>query len=68
MGRDTLKFDDDVAAWDVLKYQFGVTRGGVIYPYDHDKVVTPRQNAAIDYLFREWDYEFDPLPHLEPGD
>lgn len=51
-------FDDDLKAWDILKYTHGVTKGGVIYPYDSEKPATKRQVDAISYLVNEWDYDY----------
>lgn len=53
-----MNFDDDVSAFDLIKYTHGVTRGGVIYPIDPTHVETPGQKAAINYLCSEWDYEW----------
>jgi hypothetical protein len=54
-----MEFNDDGRAWYFLKYTHGVTRGGVIYPYEPLKPETPMQTAAINYLCAEWDYAYE---------
>lgn len=51
-------FNTELGAWQVIKYTFGVTRGGIIYPYDVNREMTKTQIQAIKYLCEEWDYTF----------
>lgn len=49
----------DREAWAVLIPNFG-HRLFVIYPKVSTHKITKREGDAIDYLFHEWDYMYDP--------
>lgn len=51
---------DDAEALDVLEANFIVASNGIIYPKDTTYTPTGREVDAIDYLFGEWDYCYDP--------
>jgi hypothetical protein len=52
-------WDDEALA--VLEENFTENRG-VIRPKTAGYVPTDREKDAIDYLFQEWDYEYQPVP------
>jgi hypothetical protein len=52
-------WDDEALA--VLEENFTENRG-VIRPKTVGYVPTDREKDAIDYLFQEWDYEYQPVP------
>jgi hypothetical protein len=52
--------NDDLEALEVLKKNFGVANHGILYPKDRSYIPTDKEYAAINYLFREWDYSYDP--------
>lgn len=52
------EFDDDAAALYILSENFGVSRGGMIYPNDFRGDESPMETAAINYLCAEWDYGY----------
>lgn len=52
-------FEDDGAAWKVLGDKFD-EKAGVIFPKDPKHVVTEQEGHALDYLWLEWDYCYDP--------
>jgi hypothetical protein len=50
----------DEDAFRVLKVNFALTRGGIIYPVAEGYKPTPEERDAIHYLVYEWDYGYDP--------
>lgn len=50
----------DTEALQVIKANFVVPRGFVIHPKVKGYKPTEREDDAIDYLFHEWDYGYDP--------
>ena len=50
----------DGEALDVIRENFTVNRGGLIYPKVKGYKPTQREDEAIDYLFQEWDYAYSP--------
>lgn len=50
----------DEEAFKVLEENFVVRRDGMIVPKVKGYKPTPREDDAIDYLFHEWDYGYDP--------
>ena len=51
----------DQEAFAVIKANFTISRGGVIYPKQIGYTMTARESDAIDYLFHEWDYAYSPV-------
>ena len=52
---------DDQEAFAVIKANFTISRGGVIYPKQIGYTMTEREGEAIDYLCDEWDYAYSPI-------
>lgn len=50
----------DQEAFEVIDPNFVVSKGGVIYPKVSGYQPTEREDYALDYLFDEWDYCYDP--------
>lgn len=56
------KFNDDQAAFRVLGTNYRADRGGVIHRVDKTRKPTRVEEDALDYLFYEWDYCYEPRP------
>jgi len=54
-------FEDDAAAFRVLCGNYGVKRNGTIYRLDAKRKPTAAEENALDYLFHEWDYCYEPM-------
>jgi hypothetical protein len=61
------QFADDTSALEVIKANFSIARGGVIYPKSPGRPATEREMAAVDYLALEWDYGYQDAPPPDVG-
>jgi hypothetical protein len=52
-------------AMKVLEANFILHKGFVYRPKVRDYKPTPREDDAIDYLFHEWDFAYEPQPLTE---
>jgi hypothetical protein len=52
---------DDQKAFAVIKANFTISRGGVIYPKQIGYQMTEREREAVNYLCDEWDYDYSPI-------
>lgn len=50
----------DQEALDVIKDNYIVSKGFVIYPKTKGYKGTQREEDALDYLFYEWDFAYSP--------
>ena len=51
----------DQEAFAVIKANFTISRGGVIYPKQIGYQMMKHEFDAIDYLCGEWDYDYSPI-------
>lgn len=56
------QFADDGAAWKVLRERFEDDRGTIRPTHEPRPTLSREESDAIDYLFYEWDYCYDPWP------
>lgn len=52
----------DAEALEVLKENFVVDKKWIIHPRAAGYTMTQREDDAIEYLFEEWDFGYDPAP------
>lgn len=60
MGRDTLEWEDDWAAWLFLKSRgYAMNKGVIAFRPEKFDNMPADESAAIDYLFGEWDWAYE---------
>ncbi len=52
------QWSDDGVAFEAIRTNYTVNRGGIIYPRQDGYKGTSTEYSAIDYLCQEWDYGY----------